>query len=229
MDRGAWWATVWGGNKLGHDVATKQQQQRWVEKFFIFPRADSTSKAHLQKEKLMWLSFAEMWKPRKALAQQRQGTDGEGAQTPFPGQPHMGSFWRWSTSRRLAHPQSRPDGLEQAAWGSQAHSGYICLSPRRGCSRGDIPHSAEQSVVLSAYYTSGTMWDTGDKRLNKAAFCAPSQSQKSPRNRQLSHNWAGFPPNLQSQEANPNLFFQSSLFRTGKGLERAAFFRYITS
>ena len=53
MDTGAWWATVWGGNKLGHDLATKQQQQRWVEKFFIFPRADSTSKAHLQKEKLM--------------------------------------------------------------------------------------------------------------------------------------------------------------------------------
>ena len=28
MDRGAWWATVYGGQRVGHDRATKQQQNK---------------------------------------------------------------------------------------------------------------------------------------------------------------------------------------------------------
>ena len=27
MDRGPWWASLWGRKRIGHDLATKQQQQ----------------------------------------------------------------------------------------------------------------------------------------------------------------------------------------------------------
>ena len=31
MDRGAWWTTVRGLQRFGHDLATKQQQQMYEE------------------------------------------------------------------------------------------------------------------------------------------------------------------------------------------------------
>ena len=217
MDTGAWWATVWGGNKLGHDLATKQQQQRWVEKFFIFPRADSTSKAHLQKEKLMWLSFAEMWKPRKALAQQRQGTDGEGAQTPFPGQPHMGSSWRWSTSRATPHPAGRHTlRAGRMGWSRQPGVPRHTQDTFAFLPEEDAPGETYRTQLNRQLCWALTIYQARCETLGIKGWTRPpsaplSQSQTSPRNRQLSHNWAGFPPNLQGQEANPNLFFQSSL------------------
>ena len=33
MDRGAWWATVWGHKRVGHDLATRQQQSIRITTF----------------------------------------------------------------------------------------------------------------------------------------------------------------------------------------------------
>ena len=48
MDRGTWWATVHGVVKVGHDLATKQQQQIlgkcikiWTKEYFLFPHKHS--------------------------------------------------------------------------------------------------------------------------------------------------------------------------------------------